>query len=124
MHSLDCPFANGQIAPMIAERERSIPLGCEGGIKQKPGLRFRPGFFRLARQLQCSPQVKISPRRVRIGVYTAPQPLYRLVILFRLYRGDARKQHPKVSEGIERAQAKRFLDMTLGFLTLAKQIFC
>src|SRR5580704_11405427 len=91
LEGFDCQFANGQIAPMIAERERSIPLGREGGIKQKPGLRFRPRFRRLARQLQCSPQVKISPGRVRIGVYTAPQPLYSLVILFDLYRGDSRK---------------------------------
>jgi len=109
---------------MFAERERSIPLCREGGVKQKPGLRFRPCFRRFARQVKCGPQVKISPRRVRIGVCAAPQPLYRLVVLFRLYLSDARKQHPKIGEGIERTQPKRFFDMALGFLTLAKQIFC
>jgi hypothetical protein len=39
------------------------------------------------------------------------------------YLSDPCKQHPKISEAVERAQAKRFLNMTLGFLTVAKQIF-
>jgi hypothetical protein len=80
---------------MIGERERSIPLSCEGGIKQKADLRFRPRFRRLARQLQCGPQVKISPRRIWIGVYASPQPLYRLVVLF--------QREPTCSEAVSRA---------------------
>ena len=57
LQRLYCPLTNGHIQWVIAERERSVPLGRKERIKLESGLRFSPGLSRFAHQMQCNPQM-------------------------------------------------------------------
>src|SRR5450755_355033 len=115
-HALIDTLASGEVGRIVGREVEPVPTDGEAWIDSKSCLRDDTRLVQRPQLCQGSGKLKMCHWLITIGLNASPQPNHRLVVGPKVYLGDADKHHPSEGKIIARREAKRLVDMGLGFL--------
>src|SRR5260370_11446952 len=115
-HAVADVLTVSQIGRIVARRAGAEAGDGESGIEGKPGLNRGPRLIEPAKMRQRGGEIEMRERKISVHLDGATQPRDRLLVSAKQQFGEAGVHHPAIGARIARTEAKRLLDMALGFL--------